>query len=57
MKMEQVDNDAMAVVPTEKGIASTVESKDRKFGCEYCGRAFVRGEHLRRHVITRMFCL
>lgn len=27
--------------------------KTRKFVCQYCGRKFLRGEHLRRHETTR----
>ena len=28
--------------------------KTRKFGCQCCGRKFLRAEHLRRHEITRI---
>ena len=28
-------------------------TKTRKFGCQHCGRKFLRAEHLRRHEITR----
>lgn len=31
--------------------------KTRKFVCQYCGRKFLRAEHLRRHEITRNLTL
>jgi hypothetical protein len=30
------------------------QDKTRKFKCPHCPKAFLRGEHLRRHVGTRM---
>jgi|SRR5579862_1534514 len=35
------------------GSVGRLEKKYRKFSCQYCGRKFLRAEHLRRHEITR----